>query len=225
MTGPAASGAGRFASFPNRLAASSRSQTRQSDRAIVAKPTQLRSTSRGSSRRRAWYAHCFSSYSSMSEPETSSDLLDVAVVGGGVCGVSIARVLYERGLNVALFEARPRLGGRVVSVACTEHAALDLGPTWYWPASQPRMQALATGRASRLRAASATCASMCRTRRILDTVLPSFRAPTGVAVCSSQAPSRPSARAVTGGRAGSGRARAGAAVAGGEVTAVQGGLP
>lgn len=41
--------------------------------------------------------------------------------------------------RVALFEARNRLGGRILSVG---RAALDLGPTWFWPEMQPRMAKL-----------------------------------------------------------------------------------
>ena len=76
------------------------------------------------------------------EFDTLDLILDVAVVGSGLSGVAIAHELCQRGLKVALFEARPRLGGRIESVACAEGTALDLGPTWYWPAAQPRMHAL-----------------------------------------------------------------------------------
>src|SRR5260370_41411202 len=33
------------------------------------------------------------------------DSVDVAVVGGGYCGLSAARILAKRGVNVAVFEA------------------------------------------------------------------------------------------------------------------------
>lgn len=39
--------------------------------------------------------------------------LDVAVVGAGVAGLAAARELARRGLRVAVFEARDRIGGRV----------------------------------------------------------------------------------------------------------------
>jgi monoamine oxidase len=77
-----------------------------------------------------------------SEAHVQDAILDVVVIGGGLSGVSVARELCQRGLDLALFEARPRLGGRVESVACEQGTALDLGPTWYWPAAQPRMLAL-----------------------------------------------------------------------------------
>lgn len=78
----------------------------------------------------------------VSKAQAVEERLDVAVVGGGLCGVSLTRSLLEHGLNVELFEARPQLGGRIASVDCEAGAALDLGPTWYWPAAQPRMHAL-----------------------------------------------------------------------------------
>ncbi|WP_457798818.1 flavin monoamine oxidase family protein [Methylocystis sp. S23] len=64
-------------------------------------------------------------------------MLDVAIVGGGICGLALARSL-ARGASIALFEARGRLGGRVLSVENrTAGLRLDLGPTWFWPRTQP----------------------------------------------------------------------------------------
>jgi len=41
----------------------------------------------------------------------------------------------------ALFEARGRLGGRVLSVASPGSGlAMDLGATWFWPDSQPLLK-------------------------------------------------------------------------------------
>src|SRR5208282_912486 len=57
---------------------------------------------------------------------------------GGLSGVALARALHRQGRDVALFEARPRLGGRILSVTCAKSGmALDLGPTWFWPETQP----------------------------------------------------------------------------------------
>jgi len=67
-------------------------------------------------------------------------MLDVAIVGGGVCGLTLARDLAARGLSFAVFEARGRLGGRVLSVAnATIGDRLDLGPAWHWPDTQPEI--------------------------------------------------------------------------------------
>ena len=70
-------------------------------------------------------------------------MLDTVIVGGGLCGLALADGLRQAGQPYALFEARDRLGGRILS----EHSALagmpvDLGPTWFWPDVQPRMLAL-----------------------------------------------------------------------------------
>jgi len=70
-------------------------------------------------------------------------MLDTAIVGGGLCGVVLARSLYRQGRAVALFEARDRLGGRILSVAGNGSGmAMDLGPTWFWPDTQPLMKSL-----------------------------------------------------------------------------------
>ena len=70
-------------------------------------------------------------------------MLDVAIIGAGLCGLSLAHTLAARGQRVAVFEARDRVGGRVLTHICPHTgAALDLGPTWYWPQTEPRMAAL-----------------------------------------------------------------------------------
>ncbi|HEY6880050.1 MAG TPA: FAD-dependent oxidoreductase [Polyangiales bacterium] len=65
-------------------------------------------------------------------------MLETAIVGGGLCGLALARSLHQDGHEVALFEARPRLGGRVLSTSSeSTRQRVDLGPTWFWPDSQP----------------------------------------------------------------------------------------
>lgn len=65
-------------------------------------------------------------------------MLETAIIGGGLCGVALARSLHRREQDFALFEARSRLGGRILSVACVRSGmAIDLGPTWFWPDTQP----------------------------------------------------------------------------------------
>lgn len=61
----------------------------------------------------------------------------VVVVGAGVGGLSVADRLTSAGLDVAVLEARTRLGGRLVSAA----PGLDLGATWFWD-GEPRVAAL-----------------------------------------------------------------------------------
>ena len=69
-------------------------------------------------------------------------MLDTAIIGGGLCGLALARSLQQQGRTFALFEARDRLGGRILSVPDGDGMALDLGPTWYWPQTQPRIASL-----------------------------------------------------------------------------------
>src|SRR5450756_360268 len=72
-------------------------------------------------------------------------MLDTAIIGGGLCGLVLARNLRRQGTEVALFEARDRLGGRILSVASAGTGlAMDLGPTWFWPESQPLLKQLIT---------------------------------------------------------------------------------
>ncbi len=70
-------------------------------------------------------------------------MLDMAIIGGGLCGVALTRSLHEQGGSVGLFEARERLGGRILSVASAASGlAMDLGPTWFWPDTQPLIKSL-----------------------------------------------------------------------------------
>jgi len=52
----------------------------------------------------------------------------IAIIGAGVSGLYAASLLIDKGYDVTVFEARDRVGGRVLS-----HDGFDLGPTWYWP--------------------------------------------------------------------------------------------
>lgn len=70
-------------------------------------------------------------------------MLDTVIVGGGLCGLSLADSLHQAGQSFALFEARERLGGRILSKPCAVSGMMvDLGPTWFWPDAQPHMLAL-----------------------------------------------------------------------------------
>jgi monoamine oxidase len=65
---------------------------------------------------------------------------DVVIVGAGLCGLALAHRLIGRGQRVLLLEARERLGGRVLTQDCaTTGQPLDLGPSWFWPETEPHM--------------------------------------------------------------------------------------
>lgn len=64
----------------------------------------------------------------------------VLIVGGGLAGLTVARLIHRAGINFRLLEARERLGGRILSVDESGRAAqegFDLGPSWFWPDMQP----------------------------------------------------------------------------------------
>lgn len=61
----------------------------------------------------------------------------VLIVGGGLAGLHAARLLGARGVPVHLREARPRLGGRILT-----DGGFDLGPSWFWPRMQPAIAGL-----------------------------------------------------------------------------------
>lgn len=70
-------------------------------------------------------------------------MIETAIIGAGLCGLAIARGLQRQGASYAVYEARWRLGGRVqTALNATTGMAVDLGPTWYWPETQPRMARL-----------------------------------------------------------------------------------
>lgn len=64
----------------------------------------------------------------------------VAIIGAGLAGLYAAYRLKRLGIAFDLFEARDRIGGRIYSI---NRGGLDLGPTWFWPDFQPRIQHLA----------------------------------------------------------------------------------
>lgn len=70
-------------------------------------------------------------------------MFDIAVIGAGLSGLSLAAQLQDGRRKIAVFEARDRCGGRILTRTLQEpDLALDLGPTWLWPDQQPRMAKL-----------------------------------------------------------------------------------
>lgn len=52
----------------------------------------------------------------------------VAVIGGGIAGLTAAHSLAADGVSATVFEASPRLGGKVLTTPFAGHAAIDEGP-------------------------------------------------------------------------------------------------
>ena len=67
--------------------------------------------------------------------------VDTVIVGGGLSGLYAAFLLAAKNKSLILLEARSHAGGRILSV---EHQGFfaDLGPSWYWPQLNPRVNAL-----------------------------------------------------------------------------------
>ncbi|MCK5100737.1 MAG: FAD-dependent oxidoreductase, partial [Desulfobacteraceae bacterium] len=64
--------------------------------------------------------------------------VDTLIIGGGLSGIYAAYLLSKQNKSFVLLEARPRIGGRILS---TEHQGFffDLGPSWYWPSINPKI--------------------------------------------------------------------------------------
>jgi len=74
-------------------------------------------------------------------------MLDVAIIGGGLSGLALAERLHNSGRSFTLFESRQRLGGRILSHANSDSSFhFDLGPSWIWPESQPRIARMVSER-------------------------------------------------------------------------------
>ena len=67
------------------------------------------------------------------------------VVGAGLAGLCASRLLEAGGADFVLLEARDRIGGRILSAGDdgkSGNDGFDLGPSWFWPATQPAISAL-----------------------------------------------------------------------------------
>ncbi|MEO1420752.1 MAG: FAD-dependent oxidoreductase [Pseudomonadota bacterium] len=69
---------------------------------------------------------------------------DIVVVGGGLCGLSIAEGLLRQDRDAVILEARSRWGGRMLSLedGTGSGARYDMGAAWMWPHNH-RMLSLA----------------------------------------------------------------------------------
>jgi monoamine oxidase len=70
-----------------------------------------------------------------------TEKVDTIIIGGGLSGIYAASMLAAKKKNFVLLEARSRVGGRILS---QEHQGFfaDLGPSWYWPMINPKVNAL-----------------------------------------------------------------------------------
>jgi phytoene desaturase len=56
----------------------------------------------------------------------------IAVIGGGVAGLSASAYLAANGHDVVLYEKNATLGGRARQFSTPEGYVFDMGPSWYW---------------------------------------------------------------------------------------------
>ncbi|MCX6408976.1 MAG: FAD-dependent oxidoreductase [Actinobacteria bacterium] len=68
---------------------------------------------------------------------------DIAIIGAGLSGLYAARLLQQAGADYVVLEAAHRTGGRILSLGADgTRGPCDMGPSWFWPAYQPRMPSL-----------------------------------------------------------------------------------
>ena len=69
--------------------------------------------------------------------------VSVAIIGGGLSGLYAAFLLEKKGIDYVLLEARPTLGGRIVTAKLPRDNenidSFDLGPSWFWPDYQQQL--------------------------------------------------------------------------------------
>ena len=69
--------------------------------------------------------------------------LPIVVIGAGLSGLYASDLLAQAGEKVLLVEARERIGGRILSQGLPDSAhRVDLGPSWFWPGMNPRIERL-----------------------------------------------------------------------------------
>lgn len=73
----------------------------------------------------------------------TSEYHDVIVIGAGISGLEAASVLQANNIDVAIVEARDRIGGRLVTTTM-DGAYTDLGASWFHDISDNVLVNLAT---------------------------------------------------------------------------------
>ncbi|KAG4425357.1 hypothetical protein IFR04_001507 [Cadophora malorum] len=84
----------------------------------------------------------FLAQGSLTSATLSKKKVDVAIVGGGLSGLSAAKDLVAAGRSVLVLEARDRVGGRVLNVELPTGGATEVGAQFVGP-TQDRVLALA----------------------------------------------------------------------------------
>mgnify|MGYP005989508813 CR=1 FL=1 len=69
---------------------------------------------------------------------------NIIIIGAGLTGLTLAYQLKNKGLIATVIEARPRLGGRMLTDYQTDRAPLELGATWLGQKHQQLNQLLST---------------------------------------------------------------------------------
>jgi len=67
------------------------------------------------------------------EVKMSGTPLDVIIIGAGLTGLTLARLLVDNGQNVLVLEARDRVGGRIHTHTTSDGAEVEMGATWFFP--------------------------------------------------------------------------------------------
>jgi len=70
-----------------------------------------------------------------------TEKVDTIIIGGGLSGIYAAFLLAAKKKSLILLEARSRVGGRILSPDHQDFFT-DLGPSWYWPMINPKLNAL-----------------------------------------------------------------------------------
>lgn len=67
----------------------------------------------------------------------------IIIIGAGLTGLTLAYLLKKKGLDAQIIEARPRLGGRMLTDYQKDKAPIELGATWLGEKHQQLNQLLA----------------------------------------------------------------------------------
>ena len=66
----------------------------------------------------------------------------IVIIGAGLAGLHLARLLEQKGRNALILEARDRIGGRIYTKESVNHTKIEMGATWVGPQHTQLMQSL-----------------------------------------------------------------------------------